>query len=61
MQRSSAPTHLQLAAARAALPEHIRVAAIPQDDSWFRDTGPTVSDPWSAPVAALPLPALYGG
>lgn len=31
----------QVAAARAALPEQVKVVCIPQDDSWFRDTGPT--------------------
>lgn len=33
---------LQVAAAREALPAHISVVCIPQDDAWFRDTGPTV-------------------
>lgn len=32
----------QVAAAREALPPHISVVCIPQDDAWFRDTGPTV-------------------
>lgn len=32
----------QLAAVRAQLPPGVAVAAIPQDDAWFRDTGPTV-------------------
>lgn len=32
-----------MAAARAALPDHVRVVPLPQDDAWFRDTGPTVS------------------
>ncbi|PRW60837.1 agmatine deiminase [Chlorella sorokiniana] len=31
----------QVAAAREALPPHISVVCIPQDDAWFRDTGPT--------------------
>ncbi|KAL4447581.1 hypothetical protein ABPG75_004800 [Micractinium tetrahymenae] len=31
----------QVAHARAMLPEHIKVVCIPQDDSWFRDSGPT--------------------
>lgn len=29
--------------ARAALPPEVEVVGIPQDDSWFRDTGPLVS------------------
>lgn len=33
---------LQVSNARAMLPQHIRVVRIPQDDSWFRDSGPTV-------------------
>lgn len=32
----------QAEAARAALPEGVRVVEVPQDDAWFRDTGPTV-------------------
>ncbi len=36
---------LQVAAAREALPPHISVVCIPQDDAWFRDTGPTVRSP----------------
>ena len=32
----------QAEAARAALPEGVRVLEVPQDDAWFRDTGPTV-------------------
>ncbi|EFN59623.1 hypothetical protein CHLNCDRAFT_133066 [Chlorella variabilis] len=31
----------QVSAARAALPEQVQVMCVPQDDSWFRDTGPT--------------------
>lgn len=31
----------QVSNARAMLPQHIRVVRIPQDDSWFRDSGPT--------------------
>lgn len=42
-QAPPAPSCVQVAAARAALPEHIRVVPLPQDDAWFRDTGPTVS------------------
>ena len=33
---------VQVAAARAALPEQVRVVCLPQDDAWFRDSGPTV-------------------
>ena len=33
---------MQVAAARAALPEQVRVVCLPQDDAWFRDSGPTV-------------------
>lgn len=33
----------QVAAARAALPPAVRVVELEQDDSWLRDTGPTVS------------------
>lgn len=29
--------------ARSQLPEHIRVVEMSMNDSWFRDTGPTVS------------------
>ncbi len=36
-----APEHL-LAAARAALPPAVRVTSVPSDDSWIRDSGPTV-------------------
>ena len=35
---------LQVEAALAALPDEIGVIALPQDDAWFRDTGPTVRD-----------------
>ena len=30
--------------AREVLPENIDVVEIAQDDSWFRDSGPSVSD-----------------
>lgn len=44
---------LQWQEARDALPDSIRVVEITIDDSWLRDTAPTVSDraqlhPWSA-------------
>ncbi len=35
----------QVAHARKMLPESINVVEIAQDDSWFRDTGPTVRYP----------------
>ena len=33
---------LQLEAARAALPSGVQVEEVPQDDAWFRDSGPIV-------------------
>lgn len=40
----------QLAAARAALPEGVRVVELAQNDSWFRDTGATVCCCWLGAV-----------
>jgi len=34
----------QVTNVRAVLPDHIQVVEVPQDDAWFRDTGPTVGD-----------------
>lgn len=34
--------HAQWAEARAALPDHVRVVEMTHDDSWLRDSGPTV-------------------
>jgi agmatine deiminase len=36
-----AASDAQLEACRAALPDGVRVVAIPNDDAWARDTGPT--------------------
>uniref|UniRef100_A0A7N0V8H4 Uncharacterized protein n=1 Tax=Kalanchoe fedtschenkoi TaxID=63787 RepID=A0A7N0V8H4_KALFE len=38
----------QWANARSQLPPHIRVIEMSMNDSWFRDTGPTVSNPPSS-------------
>ena len=35
--------HAQWANARSLLPQHIRVVEMSMNDSWFRDSGPTVS------------------
>jgi len=45
--RSTPPTHnhtrcRQWADARASLPDHVRVVETCHDDSWLRDSGPTV-------------------
>ena len=43
----------QVKKARAALHESVDVASIPQDDSWFRDTGEGFAKPFFVLVAVL--------
>jgi hypothetical protein len=46
----------QVATARAALPGQVKVVCVAQDDSWFRDTGPTVGHAACSFTAAVLLP-----
>lgn len=48
--------HAQVATARAALPGQVEVVCVAQDDSWFRDTGPTVGHAACSFTAAVLLP-----
>lgn len=47
--------HCQWENARSQLPENIRVIEMSMNDSWFRDTGPTVSFPFVTEESYLEL------